>query len=160
MESMPDDIRWHYIGKIQSNKIDIILGNFSLLHSVDSLELAQLIDQKSQKKKIVTPILLQVKFSHEETKQGFTPAGCKSALKNLKDLPGISIDGLMTMAPLTQDQDMIRDCFMQLRKLRDELGLSHLSMGMSQDYSLAIEEGATLLRIGSGIFSSNLLTSN
>jgi len=156
----PQDIRWHFIGTLQSNKVRKAISRFALIHSVDSVELAAKISQISVEMGMTTPILLQANTSGEASKHGLPPDQWKQAFESLLALPGIDIQGLMVMAPLTEDESVIRRCFSELRYLRDELasypGISssfrHLSMGMSYDYPIAIEEGATLLRIGSAIF--------
>ncbi|NNM43818.1 MAG: YggS family pyridoxal phosphate-dependent enzyme [Chlamydiae bacterium] len=160
---LPSDINWHFIGPLQSNKVNKIVGQVSLIHSVDSENLVLKIAERSQELGITSQILLQVNTSGEDSKQGFTEEGCMQAFQALKDLPGIEIKGLMTIAPLTQDAKIVRNCFARLRKLRDSLKLltknegafPYLSMGMSQDYKIAIEEGATHLRIGSLLFSKS-----
>lgn len=156
----PSDLRWHMIGSLQKNKVKSIIGAFSLIHSVDSLELAQKISLHSHKSGLSTSILLQVNTSGEITKHGLNPEGWRRVFEELIALPALSIEGLMTIAPLTNDKKQIHTCFSQLREFRDELSglipdktqLRHLSMGMSHDYLIAIEEGATLLRVGSAIF--------
>lgn len=154
-EKLPKDIRWHMIGAIQSKKVPKILGQFDLIHSINSPELAKKIDSKGVK----TRILLQCNTSGERTKQGLNPEEWLHQYNQIKNLNNVAIEGLMTMAPLTNDTNVIRDCFKNLRKLKDELSkrgrpLPHLSMGMSGDWRIALEEGATLLRIGSSIFKS------
>lgn len=157
----PDDVHWHMIGNLQENKVKKAIGKFVLIHSVDSLELAKKISRHSQEADIVTSILLQANTSGEETKQGLDAEGWKKVFEDLIILPALNIKGLMTMAPFTEDEKKIRNCFAGLRTLRDSLStmggnhvnLDHLSMGMSHDYPLAIAEGATILRIGSAIFS-------
>ena len=153
INALPKDIRWHFIGKLQSNKIGKVIEHFSLIHSVDSAELAELINRKSAEIGKVTSILLQVNTSKEATKQGFTPDDCRRIFDQLAKLSSLKIEGLMTMAPLTTNTEVIRASFADLRALKEELNLSHLSMGMSQDYPIAIEEGATLLRIGRKIMN-------
>lgn len=159
IEATPSGLHWHFIGPLQKNKVKKVIGRFSLIHSVDSYKLADCISKNSLDSGIRTPILLQVNISGESSKQGFHPEEIRKAFIGLVQLPGVSIQGLMTIAPLTEDNDVIRACFSGLRLLRDELRiqsgleLPHLSMGMSHDYSLAIAEGATLLRVGSEIFS-------
>lgn len=160
IEEAPKDIQWHFIGPLQLNKVRKAIGRFVLIHSVDDPKLAKKISECSLEVNLVTSILLQVNTSGEESKQGLSPTEWREAFKEVKDLPGISIRGLMTIAPLTEDKERIRSCFADLRLFRDELvddykiSLPDLSMGMSHDYHLAIEEGATLLRIGSQIFKS------
>ncbi|MBS0650698.1 MAG: YggS family pyridoxal phosphate-dependent enzyme [Verrucomicrobia bacterium] len=152
MAQLPSDIAWHFIGHLQSNKVAKAIGRFALIHSMDSLDLAKKISSASVQQNCTTPILLQVNTSGETSKQGFTPDSCRGHFLELSQLPGITIQGLMTMAPLTDDEKVVRSCFSRLRSLRDELKLRHLSMGMSHDFPIAIEEGATLLRIGSALF--------
>ncbi|MGE0670846.1 MAG: YggS family pyridoxal phosphate-dependent enzyme [Parachlamydiales bacterium] len=152
MAQLPSDIAWHFIGHLQSNKVAKAIGRFALIHSIDSLDLAKKISSASVQQNSATAILLQVNTSGETSKQGFTPDACRAHFAELSQLPGITVQGLMTMAPLTDDEKVIRTCFSRLRSLRDELKLRHLSMGMSHDFPIAIEEGATLLRIGSTLF--------
>lgn len=147
------EIHWHFIGPLQKNKVAKVIGKTTLIHSVDSLELAKKISEASLIAGLTTAVLLQVNTSGEASKQGFTPKEFVDTLSQLRELQGISLEGLMTMAPLTDDAGPIRRTFSALRKLRDDAGLVHLSMGMSNDYKIAVEEGATLLRIGSKIFA-------
>jgi PLP dependent protein len=152
----PTDINWHMIGTLQKNKVKSAIQAFSLIHSVDSFELAQIISDMSQQFGIKTPILLQVNTSDEKTKHGLSGQAWSEKLDILAGLQGIQIEGLMTIAPFIQDEVFIRRCFEKLRLLRDEfttvIPMHHLSMGMSNDYQWAIAEGATLLRIGTAIF--------
>ena len=157
-EALPKDIRWHMIGSIQSKKVPKVVGQFELIHSVDSLELAQKIDSKG----VPTKILLEANTSGEASKHGLTPEewiGCYDQIKILKN---VSVEGLMTMAPFTDDEEVVRSCFKNLRKLREVLSskgkpLPHLSMGMSHDWEIALQEGATILRIGTSIFKTNIV---
>lgn len=161
MESAPSDIRWHLIGSLQKNKVNKAVGRFVLIHSVDSPELAYKISEVSQKENLITPILLQVNTSHEATKHGLSPEEWRKYFERISTLPGIDLQGLMTMAPLTEDTRKIRQTFAALRLFKNELTeranrpIKHLSMGMSHDYPIAIEEGATLLRIGTSIFKNS-----
>lgn len=156
----PDDCRWHFIGTLQSNKVRKVLGKFALIHSVDSVALAKKISEVSQEMGKVTPILLQVNVSGEGTKHGLSREEWKQHFCEVIDLPGIKVEGLMTMAPETNDINVIRKTFSGLRNFRDELvklcrhkiELKELSMGMSGDFKIAIEEGATIVRIGSALF--------
>lgn len=147
MEEMPKDIRWHLIGTLQKNKVKKIAGKFELIHSVDSIELAKEIEKYCPGQHV----LLQVNTSGEESKQGFSVEELMAAWQLLSGLT-IKIDGLMTMAPLTEDLRVIEDCFGELQRLGRELGLPQLSMGMSHDYKIAIAKGATMVRIGSALF--------
>lgn len=144
----------HFIGTLQRNKVNKVINRFTLIHSIESLPLAERISSLSE---VPTPILLQVNCSGEERKHGFTPESLLATFPQLINLSGIHIQGLMTMAPLTEDDYPVWQSFRLLRKLRDELAtpalpLPELSMGMSGDYPLAIQEGATLVRIGTAIF--------
>jgi pyridoxal phosphate enzyme (YggS family) len=159
---MPSDCKWHLIGTLQSNKISKALSSFQLIHSVDTPLLAKKISQASQVKGIITSILLQVNTSREETKHGLSGEEWQQALDSMNQLTHIRIEGLMTMAPYTENQKIIRSCFSNLYQLletwrsqmKDPHSFQHLSMGMSHDFLIAIEEGATLLRIGSAIFGA------
>ncbi len=152
MEQLPSDIRWHFIGRLQKNKVAKIVGLFVLIHSVDGPELAYYLSQASEKKDLRQDILLQVNTSGESSKQGLTPEEWKAEYDKVRSFPGIRIRGLMTMAPLDADESTLRQVFSSLRQLKEQLQLTELSMGMSQDYPVAVEQGATLVRIGSALF--------
>jgi pyridoxal phosphate enzyme (YggS family) len=153
IDSAPEDIRWHLIGTLQKNKVKMAVDTFALIHSVDSIELAVKISEAAQEAGEVCSILLQVNTSGEVSKHGLSEAEWERHLPALLTMPRLRIEGLMTMAPMTEDIPLIRRCFANLRQMRDRLKLPPtLSMGMSHDYSIAIEEGATLLRIGSALF--------
>jgi pyridoxal phosphate enzyme (YggS family) len=157
---LPHDCQWHLVGSLQSNKVGKAISAFHLIHSVNTPLLAQKISQASQTQGITTSILLQVNTSGEKSKQGLSAEEWQHSLEAINQLSHLKIEGLMTMAPYTEDQRVIRSCFRQLYQLReawrgqmkDPLLFQHLSMGMSHDYLIAIEEGATLLRIGTAIF--------
>jgi len=153
IEALPKDIRWHFIGKLQKNKVSKVIGKFHLIHSVDTCELAYSISRGAKEQ--ITSILLQVNTSGEESKSGLSAEEWEAEIPALKKLPNLAIKGLMTMAPLTDDVSVIRHCFAALRKLRDKWGLKELSMGMSQDYKIALEEGATMVRIGRKLYEGN-----
>jgi len=140
---------WHMVGHLQTNKVQSAVQLFHIVHSVDSLRLAEAISRKAQHD---IPVLLQVNVSSETSKSGFSPAEVSSAAQHIADLPHIEVIGLMTIAPLTRDPEDVRPVFRQLGQLRDSLGLKHLSMGMTDDFEVAIEEGATMVRIGRAIF--------
>lgn len=152
--------RWHFIGHLQKNKVRKVIGKFSLIHSVDSLGLAEKLSLASQEAGLITSILLQANTSGELSKQGLNPDEWRRCFEQVLGLEGISVKGLMTMAPLVDDEAILHDCFSKLRQLRDELrlmagekaDLPHLSMGMSRDFKIAIGEGATLVRIGTALF--------
>ena len=140
---------WHMVGHLQTNKVKTAVEIFDIIHSIDSLRLAQLVSQRADK---TLPVLLQVNISGEETKSGFSVAELPKALDEVARLPRLEVKGLMTIAPLVQDAEEVRPIFRRLRELRDSLGLEHLSMGMSNDFEVAVEEGATIVRIGRAIF--------
>ena len=151
---------WHFIGHLQKNKVNQILSRFDLIHSVDSAALAQVINNKSLARNLITPVLIQVNVSGEASKFGMAPNELESALRALSKMPAVRVEGLMTIPPYAPDPEKSRNVFARLRELRDqmdELGmegicLKELSMGMSNDFAVAIEEGATLVRVGSAIF--------
>ncbi|MBI3591652.1 MAG: YggS family pyridoxal phosphate-dependent enzyme [Candidatus Melainabacteria bacterium] len=159
-ENSKNLIQWHLIGRLQKNKAKYVVGKFFLIHSVDSVELAEIINKIANSKGLTQNILLQVNISQEAQKAGFNKDELKSSLKTLLNLPNINIQGLMTLAPKTEDKKTIKDCFLGLHSLRDELNkenicnLKELSMGMSNDYLTAIECGSTMVRIGRAIFSN------
>jgi len=151
-EVLPKDIEWHLIGHLQTNKVKYIAPWVSLIHSVDSSKLAEEIDKQGKKVGRVIPCLLQVYIAKEETKFGFDKEELLDFIKNFK-LTNIRIEGLMGMASLTDDTDQIRREFKMLHDLFVEIGnLKELSMGMSSDYKIAMEEGSTMVRIGTAIF--------
>ncbi len=154
---------WHFIGRLQKNKVSKVAAHFDFIHSVDSLSLAQEISKAGQRLEKKIAILLQVNVSLEPSKQGLTASDWEEQLSSLNELPALKVIGLMTMAPFTSDDTKVRSCFKTLYSLREKWRpfmpqptlFTHLSMGMSNDYLIAIEEGATLLRIGSALFRSN-----
>lgn len=155
---LPNDIRWHMIGHIQSRKARDVVGHFSLTHSVDTLGLAETLQRRAAAADVVVPILLEVNVAGEASKYGFTPDGLTAALNTISHLSHLQVCGLMTMAPQTDDPASVRWVFRGLRELRDSLAETfpgvrdHLSMGMTDDFEVAIEEGATLVRVGRAIF--------
>jgi PLP dependent protein len=140
---------WHLIGHLQSNKVKTALELFEFIHSVDSIELAQNLDRRAAHK---ITVLLEVNIAGEATKNGFSESELAGAFKAISLLPHLEIQGLMTVAPLVKDVEEVRPVFRRLRSLRDALGLKQLSMGMTDDFEIAIEEGATMVRIGRAIF--------
>ena len=155
---LPARAHWHFIGHLQKNKVRKLLPLFELFHSVDSLELAQDMDRIAAELGLFPRVLLEVNMAGESTKHGFAPNDVEPLLEKLLRLPRLQVEGFMTMAPLTEDPETTRPFFSQMRLLRDRLAvqtgvpLSTLSMGMSSDYEVAVEEGATLVRVGSAIF--------
>lgn len=142
-------ITWHMVGHLQSNKARKALEIFDIIHSVDSVRLAEILSRRAEK---IVPILLQVNVSGEVTKSGFSTGEVADALRRISQLANLRVVGLMTIAPLSAHPEDVRPIFRRLRELRDRLGLEHLSMGMSGDFEVAIEEGATIVRIGRAIF--------
>lgn len=157
---LPGRLRWHFIGHLQKNKIRAALGMFELFHSVDSLETARQFHRIAEEEGIRPKVLLEVNVAGEASKFGFSPMSARLAVEDLLSLDRLDIAGLMGMAPLAPEAEHSRPYFQELRELRDELqreaglGLPHLSMGMSGDYEVAVEEGATLVRVGSAIFGT------
>lgn len=155
VDSLPQDISWHLIGTLQKNKVNKVVGNFSLIHSVDSVELAQKISQTASRERKRVSLLLQVNPLQEATKHGFSLDDLEGAYAQIKNLPSLDIKGLMAMAP-KGDDNLVRQAFSETAKLFSRLRtpvFSELSMGMSRDFELAIECGATIIRVGSSLFS-------
>jgi len=159
MEQLPKDIRWHWLGRLQTKKIKKVIENFYLIHSVDSLACAQKISEQAQHP---IRILLQANTSGETTKAGLSSEAWEACFPALLELPYLSLEGCMTMAPHTPDVTSIRACFRSLKTLQERLqklaldrtNLPILSMGMSEDYRIALQEGATMVRIGRALFTS------
>lgn len=156
-EVLGDRVRWHMIGHLQRNKARHAVGLFEMIHSVDSLKLAQELQKRAAKEGREVEVLLQVNLSGEETKSGVAPEGVQELAEAISEMPNLRLKGLMTMPPYFEDPEGARPYFQALRRLRDELqrqGLpvEELSMGMSADFEVAIEEGATLVRVGTAIF--------
>lgn len=161
-EDLPKDIRWHLIGHLQRNKVKYIIGKTYLIHSVDSLRLAQEIEKEAAKKNVTVDILVQVNISGEESKFGVTKEEAPALVDEIIKMPHINLKGLMTIAPETSNPEEIRYVFKGLKELsidikylnRDNNPVCELSMGMSGDFEAAIVEGATYVRIGSSIFGA------
>ncbi|MSS64386.1 YggS family pyridoxal phosphate-dependent enzyme [Velocimicrobium porci] len=155
-----DKVNWHMIGHLQRNKVKYIIDKVCLIHSVDSLRLAQQIEQEAAKKNIICPILIEVNVAKEETKYGVTVEETLPLITEIAKLPHVSIKGLMTIAPYVENSEENRIYFRKLHQLNidikskniDNVNMDILSMGMTGDYEVAIEEGATLVRVGTGIF--------
>ncbi|MDE6924328.1 MAG: YggS family pyridoxal phosphate-dependent enzyme [Acetatifactor sp.] len=157
---MPGDVRWHMIGHLQRNKVKYIVGKVYLIHSVDSLRLAEEISKEALKQNTSVNILLEVNMAEEESKFGVAPEETTDLVSRVSRLPGIHICGLMTIAPFVENAEDNRQYFRRLKQLSvdieskniDNVNMDILSMGMTGDYSVAVEEGATYVRIGTGIF--------
>src|ERR1700736_3264014 len=155
---LPSSLRWHFVGHLQKNKIRHALPLFEMIHSVDSLALAEDINRIAEEDGLHPRVLLEVNVAGEGSKFGFTPEKLREDLENLLALPRLSILGLMTIPPIADEAETSRKHFVQLREVRDRLqtefhvDLAQLSMGMTQDFAVAVEEGATLVRVGTAIF--------
>ena len=161
-DALPDDIKWHFIGHLQTNKVKYVVGRAFLIHSVDSLHLAQAIEAEGKKKDVISHILIEVNVAQEESKYGLKTEETLELVEQIAQMPHIKIEGLMTIAPFVDDPEENRDIFQKLRELSvdidskniDNVSMSVLSMGMTNDYEVAIEEGATCVRVGTGIFGA------
>ena len=157
---MPSDVRWHMIGHLQRNKVKYIVDKVYLIHSVDSLRLAEEISREAVKKQVEVNILIEVNVAQEESKFGTTVEETATLIREIATLPGIHIRGLMTIAPFVEDPEENRGYFQKLRQLAvdignkniDNISMNILSMGMTGDYMVATQEGATIVRVGTGIF--------
>lgn len=159
-EVMPKDIRWHMIGHLQRNKVKYIVDKVYLIHSVDSLRLAEEISKEATKKNVCVNILVEVNVANEETKFGTTCEEVKQLVQDIAKLPNICVKGLMTIAPFVEKAEKNRPIFSKLKKISvdimdeniDNITMEKLSMGMTGDYAVAVSEGATYVRVGTGIF--------
>lgn len=159
-EVMPKDIKWHMIGHLQRNKVKYIVDKVAMIHSVDSLRLAEEISKEAVKKNVVVSVLIEVNVAGEDTKFGVSTKETEDLIRSIAPLPGISIKGLMTIAPYVDNAEENRQYFAQLKQLSvdistkniDNVSMNVLSMGMTGDYAVAIEEGASYIRVGTGIF--------
>ena len=163
--TLDSDISWHMIGHLQTNKVKYIVDKVKMIHSVDSLKLAAEIDKQCKKNNIILPILIEVNVSNEETKYGLKLSEVENFIKDAKKFDNIRIEGLMTVAPYTKNPNDNRIFFRRLKEKMIEINeknfynnLSVLSMGMSNDYMVAIEEGATIIRVGSALFGERNYT--
>lgn len=159
---LPNDIKWHMIGHLQRNKVKYLIDRVQMIHSVDSLRLAETIEQEAAKKNVVMPILLEVNVAEEDTKFGLSMADVFPLVEKISTFPHIRVSGLMTIAPYVSDAEENRPVFRQLKKLSvdiagkniNNISMNVLSMGMTGDYEVAVQEGATMVRVGTGIFGA------
>lgn len=157
---LPQDIKWHLIGHLQRNKVKNIIDKATLIHSVDSIRLAETIEMEAAKRDIIVDVLIEVNVAEEESKFGMSVDEVVPALEIIATFPHIRVKGLMTIAPFVENAEENRPVFARLRKLSvdieqkniDNVSVGILSMGMTNDYCVAIEEGATMVRVGTGIF--------
>lgn len=160
MEQLPSDIRWHMIGHLQRNKVKYIVGKVELIHSVDTYRLAEEINIQAKKQNLIVPILVEVNIAHEESKFGISAEDAILLVEEISRLENIRIKGLMTIAPYVENPEDNRLYFRKIKQLSvditnkniDNVSMEILSMGMTGDYMVAIEEGATMVRVGTGIF--------
>ena len=160
MEKLPYDIKWHMIGHLQRNKVKYIVGKVALIHSVDSYRLAEEINIQAKKHNTIVPILVEVNIAHEESKFGISEEDAILLVQEISELENIRIMGLMTIAPYVENPEDNRLYFRKIKELSvdisrkniDNVSMKILSMGMTGDYEVAIEEGATMVRVGTGIF--------
>lgn len=156
MASDSQKLRWHYIGSLQSNKAKYIVGRVECIHSVDSLTLAKEIDKQAGKKNCIQNVLLQVNLAFEESKGGVSESQLKALVEEVKKLKNIHVAGLMIIPPVDFNENQLRQQFRKLQQLAKEHNLNELSMGMSHDFSIAVEEGATMVRVGTSIFGERV----
>lgn len=157
---LPESVHWHMIGHLQANKVKYLIGVVDLIHSVDNEKLAEEIEKQAAKHNVVMDVLCEVNMAGEESKFGLTPEETPEFVKKIALLPHLKVRGLMTIAPYTEDPESNRVYFKGLRELKDRINeagipgvqMDLLSMGMTGDYEVAIEEGATFVRVGTGIF--------
>lgn len=160
IEQMPQDIHWHMIGHLQRNKVKYIVGKVALIHSVDTYRLAEEINIQAKKKNVVVPILVEVNIAEEESKFGTSAEDAMLLVSEIAQLENVQVKGLMTIAPYVENPENNRAYFRKIKQLSvdirnkniDNVSMEILSMGMTGDYMVAIEEGATMVRVGTGIF--------
>ena len=165
-DQLPADIKWHMIGHLQRNKVKYIVDKVSLIHSVDSYRLAEEINIQAKKHQVTVPILIEVNVAGEDTKFGVRPEETLQLVEEIASLENVRIQGLMTIAPFVEDPEENRVHFRRLKQLSvdidskniDNVHMEILSMGMTNDYMVAIEEGATMVRVGTGIFGARNYT--
>lgn len=161
-EVLPKNLNWHMIGHLQRNKVKYVVGRSCLIHSVDSLRLAEAISEEAVKKELIMPVLVEVNVAEEDSKFGITVEEALPFIEEIAKLPGITVTGLMTIAPYVDDAEENRTIFKTLKQLSvdiqkkniNNVTMNVLSMGMTGDYEVAIEEGATMVRVGTGIFGA------
>ena len=159
-EGLPKNLRFHMIGHLQTNKIKYVIDRVVLIHSIDSIHLAEAVNAEAKKHNRIMPVLVEVNVAQEESKSGFLVEKTENAIREIAKLSNIRVEGLMTIAPFVENAEENRQYFVKLRKLSvdiaakniDNVTMHHLSMGMTGDYEVAIEEGATMVRVGTGIF--------
>lgn len=159
-EVLPKNLHFHMIGHLQTNKIKYVIDRAVLIHSIDSIRLAEAVNAEAKKHDRIMPVLVEVNVAQEESKSGFLVEETEEAIREIAKLSNIRVEGLMTIAPFVENAEENRQYFVKMRKLSvdiaakniDNVTMHHLSMGMTGDYEVAIEEGATMVRVGTGIF--------
>ncbi len=157
LDQLPSDIEWHFIGHLQTNKVKYVVGRFQLLHIVDRVSLMQEIQRVASNRGVVQPVLIEVRLAEAATRAGVAPDEALALAESVLSQPNLQLQGLMGIAPLTEDATRIRQAFRTLRRLFEQLPAPNrrwLSMGMSHDFEIALEEGANLLRIGTALFGA------
>jgi pyridoxal phosphate enzyme (YggS family) len=149
-----EGLTWHFIGRLQRRKVKSVVGRFDVIHSVESLDLAEEINRRAAEAGLVQAVLMEVNVGEEASKGGVAPAALAETAAAIAALPHLSLRGLMAVPPLSTDPEAARPYFRRLRELALSLKLTELSMGMSQDYAVAVEEGATMVRVGTAIFGA------
>lgn len=163
-DTLGSDVKWHLIGHLQTNKVKYIIDKVDFIHSVDSIKLAQEINKRAEQKNKVMNILIEVNIAEEESKFGVKPEEIENLIAEISQMKNICVKGLMTVAPFVENSEENRNCFSQMRQLlvdinaknMNNVNMDVLSMGMTGDYEVAIEEGATIVRIGTGIFGKRI----
>ena len=153
IEALERPVRWHMIGAAQRRKAKDVVELFDCLDAVDRIALAEALERRCQEFDKQLPVLIEVNVAGEEAKHGFTPENVESAIEAVRALEHLHIEGLMTMAPFVEDPEVLRPVFARLRGLGERLGLDELSMGMTNDFEIAVEEGATQVRIGTALYA-------
>lgn len=162
IDEMPSDVKWHLIGHLQRNKVKYIAGKVAMIHSVDSYRLAEEINVQAKKNSCVIPILIEISIAGEDTKFGIKPEEAEELIREISELENVKVSGLMTIAPNVANPEENRAYFKAMKDLFvdisskniDNVEMKVLSMGMTNDYTVAVEEGATMIRVGTGIFGA------
>lgn len=162
IDEMPSDVKWHLIGHLQRNKVKYIAGKVAMIHSVDSYRLAEEINVQAKKSSCVIPILIEINIAGEDTKFGIKPEEAEELIREISELENVKVSGLMTIAPNVANPEENRAYFKAMKDLFvdisskniDNVEMKVLSMGMTNDYTVAVEEGATMIRVGTGIFGA------
>ncbi|GIV05581.1 MAG: UPF0001 protein [Fimbriimonadales bacterium] len=159
LELLPHDIQWHFIGRLQTNKVKYVVGRFALIQVVDRVSLLEEIRRVAMRQQTVQPVLIEVRLAEVEGRAGVSPSDASTLIEKTLETEGVTLQGLMGVAPYTDDARALRAAFQSLRRLYEQLPVPNrqwLSMGMSHDFEIAIEEGSTMLRLGTALFGERL----